>query len=241
MKHYAGQVNSPYLYDIINKSGETMPAFSIMQLATTGNVVVNKRLFTGVVQPSDGVADYLVSGPYDIDDDGYGSAGVPIYPLWAKYSGTAPAQGDVVGPSDGDWTVSTDGSGFVVWHVDTTNSLVFIKHGPCPYYWEFEVSGGDPSSGTFIWSITLNGDTQDVTLTDDMTAAELKTELLSEFSGLATGDLDVTGGPFPEKPLTVEWKNAFAGYASDDWDNATAGTNTYNNDAGMRLRQLNPR
>lgn len=45
-------------------------------------------------------------------------------PLWINYSGTEPSEGDIVGPEADSFTVSTDGIGFKVLQVDTTNERV---------------------------------------------------------------------------------------------------------------------
>ena len=125
--------------------------------------------------------------------------------------------------------------------VDSTNEIVLASYGTqCQYFWDFEVHGGLPTTGGQIWSVTLNGDTQDVTVEYGMTAAELTTELLAEFSGLSSSDINVTGGPLPEVPLTVQWKGAFANHASSDWP-PTVGTNSLDSSAWMIVRQINPR
>ena len=241
--------NDPlYPYAFINKSGETMPAYSIMKLDSSGSVTVNKRLFTGVTKPDTNSGLYLINGPIDVADDEYGHATSPLLPCWVKYSGTAPSQGDLVGPSDDAWTVATDVDEelFYVWHVDATNELVYVQSpgggGPCPYYWEIYIENGSdpPSSGSSIFAVTLDSDEQDVTIDYDMTAAELSSELLSEFTALEADDIEVTGGPLPVFPLYVQWKRDFVGHASEDYP-PTAGTNTLNNSSQMKIRQINPR
>src|SRR5690606_26461062 len=108
------RLGSLYPYDIVNVSGETLPAFGIAMLHSSGNTTVNKRLFTGVTKPDGGPGVYLINGPTSVEDDGFGKAGFASMPVWVKYSGTAPGQGDTVGPVDDNWTVTTDGTGFVV-------------------------------------------------------------------------------------------------------------------------------
>lgn len=122
-------------------------------------------------------------------------------------------------------------------------AIVLINYGGtdlCPYFWDFEIHGGLPTTGSQIWSVTLNSDTQNVTVDFDMTAAELKTHLLTQFTGLSSTDVTITGGPLPEVPLTVEWKNSFGNYASDNWP-PTVGTNSLDNEGWMIVRQINPR
>ena len=140
-----------------------------------------------------------------------------------------------------EWKV-VDGNGAILSWVDLNVSgrKWKVDCGECLYSWEFEISGGNPSSGSQVWSVVLNADTQNVTVDYNETAASLKTHLLAQFSGLATADVETEGGPLPEVPITVTWKNDFANYASDDWP-VTVGTNTLNNEGWMKVRQINPR
>ena len=120
-------LGSLYPYDIVNRSGETIPSLSIVKLDTQGNATVNKRLMTGVTKPDGGGGLYLVTGPMAVEDDRYGKAALPVFPVWVRYSGTAPQQGDAVGPTEDAWTVSTDGTGLTVWQVDPTRQLVLAS------------------------------------------------------------------------------------------------------------------
>ena len=225
------RLGSLYPYDIVNRSGETIPSLSIVKLDTQGNATVNKRLMTGVTKPDGGGGLYLVTGPMAVEDDRYGKAALPVFPVWVRYSGTAPQQGDAVGPTEDAWTVSTDGTGLTVWQVDPTRQLVLASGSSdsCRYYWEFHLLGGKPTTGSQVWSVTIDEDTQDVTIDYDMTAADLKTELLSEFSGLSIDDVETDGGPLPEVALSVEWRSV-----KPDWP-PVVGANTLNNEAWMAV------
>lgn len=135
----------------------------------------------------------------------------------------------------------------VVTHVENRNPYLKARRKErrrrspqCAYYWEFEISGGNPSSGSQVWSVTLDGDTQDVTVAFNMTASGLTIHLLAQFSGMSSDDVDTEGGPLPEIPLTVKWKKRFSGHASSDWP-PTVGSNTLNNEGWMKVRQINPR
>lgn len=109
----------------------------------------------------------------------------------------------------------------------------------CSYYWEFYIEAGtaDPTSGTAIFPVAIDSDEQDVTVEYDMTASEMETELLSQFSGLTSADVDCTGGPLPTIPIDVEWKTRTL---QPDWP-PTVGATTLNNSAVCKVRQRNPR
>lgn len=116
------------------------------------------------------------------------------------------------------------------WHAGTSS---------CPYVWEFDIFPGSamPTSGTAIFNVTIDADSQDVTVTYNMTAAQMSTELLSEFSGLSAADIECTGGPLPTIPIDVEWKTRSL---LPDWS-PTVGASTLNNAAVCKIRQRNPR
>lgn len=133
-------------------------------------------------------------------------------------------------------------------HCISTGIGIFCRPNPkgiqehCPYYWEFELAGGSdaPTSGSQIWNATLNGDAQDITVDYDETAATMGSHILSQFSAMTADDLEVTGGPLPEIPITVRWRKKFANYAAQAWP-PTVGTNSLNNSTWMKCRQINPR
>jgi len=87
---------------------------------------------------------------------------------------------------------------------------------------------------------TIDVTTANVTVDYDMTAAALKTHLLAQFSGLASGDITATGGPLPEVPITIQWKGDAVADVSDNWP-PTVGVNSMNNSAWMQVHQINPR
>jgi hypothetical protein len=136
----------------------------------------------------------------------------------------------------------------VVEHVEKTEPYLRARRKPipvrmeggCAYYHEFEISGGLPTDGSQVWSYTIDTDTQNVTVDFNETAGSLKTEFLATFAGLSSADLTTTGGPLPEVPITVQWKNTAVTDVSSNWP-PTVGANTMNNAAWMQVHQINPR
>lgn len=94
----------------INDSGETVPAFAIMQINSTEGVPLNQAQLVHVVKPTTDGKMYMFNGPLDVRD-GKKGRGRLTSPAVSKCSGTL-AVGDSVGPSDGSWEVSSSGSGY---------------------------------------------------------------------------------------------------------------------------------
>ena len=89
---------------------------------------------------------------------------------------------------------------------------------------------GKPVGGTLDLTITAGGATETITLNWDDTAAEAKTTLATH-SGIASeSNLTVTGGPFPNATLSVEFKGDLAGQdialPLASWSNITGGIGT---------------
>lgn len=225
---------------VSNISGDTVPIYGLC--AAPGGTVdpsSNSRARLKIDFPSGSNDVLFVNGLRELTTtDLYGHAWpvVPGMPLWIAYDNAAtPSVGDEWGAVEDSFLLSEDGRGFFILDVDSTNELAWATYqsDDCQYFWEFQMVGGSakPSSGSQVWSVTIDADTQDVTIPYDMTAAELKTELLSEFSGLGSNDIVTDGGPFPDVALSVEWKTASL---KPDWP-PVVGTSTLNNSAWMTV------
>lgn len=87
--------------------------------------------------------------------------------------------------------------------------------------WQFTI-GGSPTGGT--WDLFLNvlGTTETLTFDWDMDATDIQTELETH-TNIASGDVQVTGGPFPNASLTIEFKGDLAGHrmAAPNWSYAS--------------------
>lgn len=101
----------------------------------------------------------------------------------------------------------------------------------CPLVHEFYIDG-NPTSGSQIWSYTIDEDTQDVDFAYDDTATDVKNEFLGAFSGLDTDDLTVTGGPFPNVAIYVQFK----GGIDVTWP-PVQGTTTLNSSSACKIRK----
>lgn len=87
---------------------------------------------------------------------------------------------------------------------------------------------GTPTGGSFIIkSLTINGVAEDITIAYNSSSSSAQTAILGH-SELVTGDVEVTGGPFPASSLLVEFKGLLAGTAIGspftDVTNLTGGT-----------------
>ena len=84
--------------------------------------------------------------------------------------------------------------------------------------WVCQLRGG-PGSGTFDITITVNSSGEVLTLDYDVTAAEFQTALETH-TQVTSGDVECSGGPFPNDPIIIEWKG---NYANVDMTNTTLG------------------
>lgn len=109
----------------INDSGETIPAFAIIQISEATKLG-NKRLQASAQKPdgSDG-ATHIVNGPVPVEDGKTGHGTIDHF-VWVKYTGGPPAAGDEWGPDD-DWGIESGGGGFLVLNVNTTAGRAFCR------------------------------------------------------------------------------------------------------------------
>lgn len=224
-----------YKHDVINNSGEEVPAHSVMQLDTASATDASGRRFVGVVKPDGDGRVFFANGPNAIADGAkFKAALLGSVPLWIAYAGGDPSPGDELGPVDDSWGLSSNGSGAHVVDVNSNYSLAYVSSSPqgtCPLVHEFWIDG-NPSSGSQDWEYTIDGDTQDVTLDYNDTAANVKSAFLAALTGLATDDLEVSGGPFPNVAVYVTFDSTL----EVEWP-PVQGTTTLNNGAAIKIRQ----
>lgn len=68
---------------------------------------------------------------------------------------------------------------------------------------------GSPTGGTFDWPLEVNDSEETMQFDWDATAAEVKTELETH-SEIAEGDVSVSGGPFPDAAIQIEFTGDLA-------------------------------
>ena len=85
---------------------------------------------------------------------------------------------------------------------------------------------GGPTGGTFTLSLTVSS-TDTITMNWDDTAAEVKTAFETH-TDITSGDVTVTGGPFPDTSMIIEFTGTLADTVIDpghsDWQNLTGGS-----------------
>lgn len=88
---------------------------------------------------------------------------------------------------------------------------------------------GKPTGGTFDMSLTINAVTEVLTFNYDDTTSEVDTELATH-SELVSSDVTVTGGPFPNATIRIEFEgtqaNTNIALPTTDWSSLTGGTGT---------------
>lgn len=131
-------------------------------------------------------------------------------------------------------------TGYLDEDADQKLAAVFLLGGgsACHYFWEFEVSGSTkPTSGSHVFSVTIDTVTANLTYNYNQNKADFASHILSQFSNLASADIDVQGGPAPTIAIRVEWKNRAL---QPDWP-PVEGALTMNNSAYVRVHDINPR
>lgn len=209
------QGRSDYPVKYKNNTGAEMPAFGIFKLEDgarfNGELIPNAELSTAdgeeaiYVNSANPVADQSKNGNCRSCNDG---------PFWVRYNtGSAPANGQVVGPVSGETYVDGTGSGLVVIFKDTDKELVLCEKlgGSCACVTVHEIRlEGAVTSGTFTLDVTIiDADANEVNETlgnfnwDD-TAAEVQTEYETHSEIAASGaDIAVLGGPFPNVAVYI--------------------------------------
>lgn len=205
--------------DFKNEIGAALPARSIFKSASSGNT---GEYLIAAEPAADGDEALFVSEPRQVADDGYGKCrSILGKPFWVRYSGSAPAAGDTVGPVASETYVDTTGTGFKVLAVDSTNTLVMcsaLGGGACDCLtvheirYEGAVTGGTVSFSVPIWTDdTPTVDTDTLVLNWDDTASEVQTTWETH-SGIAasSADIIVKGGPLPSVAVYIIFKSTGA-------------------------------
>lgn len=218
-----------------NDSGETVPAYACIQL--TGTTTLNSRVvFTADQWDGDGSDDiFYFNGPIDVADGETGEAFQPNTAQWVLYDteGT-PAFQEEWGPVSGSWEIGSDGTGFIIMGGATDGRVLAVAKGGggCEdrnEIWKF-IIGGSPTAGSFTFDLNVLGTTEEMEFQFDDTATEVQTELETH-TKIASGDVLVTGGPFPDVDIQIEFQGDLANHLMSppttiDFSGLTGGTGT---------------
>lgn len=121
-----GMSDHPLKYK--NSTGATMPKCGIFRLATAARESATQELVpTAELIEFDNSMPLFVNSAKPVSDNAYGNCrSIHDSPFWVRYdTGNAPANGDIVGPVDGETFVSEKGDGFLVLFKDTAKELVW--------------------------------------------------------------------------------------------------------------------
>lgn len=194
----------------VNNEDAAIPSYGIVR--GLGRTTVGSKSYMQVEYPTGETTDALfvnVNSPMTNSSPGIYGTVWPVLagPLWVAYEGSAPNNGDEVGPTASSFKVSASGSGFVVIDVDVTNMLVWIMRlgggGGCDLFHELSIEG-NPTSGTFTWRYQIDSTNDDLEFDYDSTAAEAET-VFEGHTDISAGQVEVTGGPLPHVALYVEF------------------------------------
>lgn len=105
-----------------NTSGETVPAFGVVQLRS------NFSTTSKASKPNAGTGLFFANGPVTVAASAFGESLVWNKPRKVLVSGTL-SVGDEVGPVDGQWYMSAEGAGWRVLHQPVSNVAVVLKDG----------------------------------------------------------------------------------------------------------------
>lgn len=101
----------PYDRPFVNVSGETIPAFAIVEIGGWVDDQGGVSVFKAVKPTKDGKM-YLANGPLAVPAGRKGWAASRPHGLWVLYGGTAtPALNQEYGPKAGEWSLWADGKG----------------------------------------------------------------------------------------------------------------------------------
>ena len=94
----------------LNSSGEEVPPFGVVRLFSHDTETEQYQ----ADKPNDSAGPYFVNGPVAIGSNGYSASGMWNLPRRCLLDSASYAVGDTVGPVDGEWFMSSQGSGWVV-------------------------------------------------------------------------------------------------------------------------------
>lgn len=212
-----------------NDSGEEIPAFGIVKI-TDAELLEDHRLILLAEKPDGEEGTFYVNGGTAVGIDRFGRCAVPEGPVWALYDDAeTPANGDLWGPVNGSWELGSTGSGFTIIGDPTSGRVLVERGGPCPDRNEIHQITilGKPTGGTLSITLTVNSVAETDTVDWDATASEVKTALETH-AQIAVDDIEVTGGPFPNATMQIEFVENLAATAIAlpilNWASLTGGT-----------------
>lgn len=134
-----------------NSIGATMPAFGLFRLATAARESTQELVPTAELVEFDNSMPLFVNSAKSVSDNAYGNCrSVLESPFWVRYdTSNAPANGDIVGPVDGETFVSEKGDGFLVLFKDTAKELVWCALIDQTRLWDAELTASlSPASNS---------------------------------------------------------------------------------------------
>lgn len=125
-----------------NSTGATMPKCGLFRLATAARESSNELVPTAELVEFDGTMALFVNSELPVADNAYGNCrSVMSGSFWVRYdTSNAPANGDIVGPVDGETFVSEKGDGFLVLFKDTTKELAYCTMLNSTRLWDAELT-----------------------------------------------------------------------------------------------------
>lgn len=95
--------------------------------------------------------------------------------------------------------------------------------------WKF-IIGGSPDGGSFTFDLNVLGTTEEMEFSWNDSDTDIETELETH-TNISSGDVNVTGGPFPDTDMTIEFQGDLAEHLMDppttiDFSGLTGGTGT---------------
>lgn len=105
-----------------NVSGEEIPAYGVVKL----NSYVEADDYFEAVKPDGEGSLHFVNGPVAVANNAFGGS-----QMWdvSRIGKTSGAFGEVVGPVDGSWEMTTDGTGFVVFSTPDGGVAAILQVG----------------------------------------------------------------------------------------------------------------
>lgn len=184
----------------LNVSGSSVPAYGVVQFRTNFASGYNQAS-----QPDGEIGLYYVNGPVDVADESYGESLGWGQARLVLVEGS-PTVGTVVGPTDGSWSMSEEGTGFIVMHqpVEGVGTVVQLGGG----------SGGGSSSGGCPCTCIDNGDL----IVDDIeTTSQWSVVMSAQTFKQTYGNII-----FPAGTYVVEWDSGTSLWTLDIGADLTA-------------------
>lgn len=217
-------------FNFRNDSGETIPAFGIVRI-DGAEVADNNRLVLIGKKPNGSGKIHYINGGVEVANGSFGSCAVASGPVWAKYdTGDTPSVGESWGPVSGSWELGIDGGGFKIVGGETEGRvLVESSASECPDRNEIHhlTIIGSPTGGTLACRLLVDATAATLTFNWNDAAAAVQATLETH-PEIAGGDVAVTGGPFPNATIAIEFQGSLSGKAIAlpilDWASLTGGS-----------------